>query len=263
MTLKISSMSKDRFVFRHLSSLFAYLFFYCVTTTCLGPSLQVKVWFQNRRTKHKRDREREEERRQVEAESLATKSLLQILQPTQDSPTVCTNGPSVQGLMRVSAGSVAALAPVARGSLLGAQTGSVRVHQAAAAACHTHARHVDYRVLNIGSAGCGIDPYFQCQPQYGQMPHVRVPAPSVRYQMYPYMSHGMTWWVNVRGSDWFFVIVFDSFCFLSLYSWFVRAFLFIFFCLIFFLTFLLSSSIFISCPPIAHILWLAFLTNFT
>ncbi|PVD30172.1 hypothetical protein C0Q70_09434 [Pomacea canaliculata] len=153
---------------------------------------QVKVWFQNRRTKHKRDREREEERRQVEAESLATKSLLQILQPTQDSPTVCTNGPSVQGLMRVSAGSVAALAPVARGSLLGAQTGSVRVHQAAAAACHTHARHVDYRVLNIGSAGCGIDPYFQCQPQYCQMPHVRVPAPSVRYQMYPYMSHGMT-----------------------------------------------------------------------
>ncbi|KAJ8317712.1 hypothetical protein KUTeg_005616 [Tegillarca granosa] len=41
---------------------------------------QVKVWFQNRRTKYKRDRNREAEVRDSKAESLAACNILRILQ---------------------------------------------------------------------------------------------------------------------------------------------------------------------------------------
>ena len=39
------------------------------------------MWFQNRRTKHKRDKEKQAEHREATAESMATQSLLHILQP--------------------------------------------------------------------------------------------------------------------------------------------------------------------------------------
>lgn len=42
---------------------------------------QVKVWFQNRRTKYKRDKSREQEERQQSAESVATCNLLRMLHP--------------------------------------------------------------------------------------------------------------------------------------------------------------------------------------
>ncbi|XP_074641436.1 ventral anterior homeobox 2-like [Tubulanus polymorphus] len=47
---------------------------------------QVKVWFQNRRTKYKRDKFREAESRKQNAESMAACNILRILQ-TQPKPT--------------------------------------------------------------------------------------------------------------------------------------------------------------------------------
>ncbi|XP_060065568.1 ventral anterior homeobox 1-like [Ylistrum balloti] len=54
---------------------------------------QVKVWFQNRRTKYKRDRGREAEVSDSKAESLAACNILRILQnraPTYPSPLLPT-----------------------------------------------------------------------------------------------------------------------------------------------------------------------------
>ena len=41
----------------------------------------MKVWFQNRRTKYKRDKQREQEERSANAESIAACNILRILQP--------------------------------------------------------------------------------------------------------------------------------------------------------------------------------------
>ncbi|XP_022339792.2 ventral anterior homeobox 2-like [Crassostrea virginica] len=51
---------------------------------------QVKVWFQNRRTKYKRDRSRDHESTGSKSESLATCNILRLLQNQVPRPT-CTN----------------------------------------------------------------------------------------------------------------------------------------------------------------------------
>ena len=50
------------------------------TIILLSFFFQVKVWFQNRRTKYKRDRVREAEVRDSKAESFAACNILQMLQ---------------------------------------------------------------------------------------------------------------------------------------------------------------------------------------
>lgn len=52
--------------------------------------LQVKVWFQNRRTKYKRDRSRDHESADSKSESLATCNILRLLQNQVPRPT-CTS----------------------------------------------------------------------------------------------------------------------------------------------------------------------------
>lgn len=51
---------------------------------------QVKVWFQNRRTKYKRDRSRDHESADSKSESLATCNILRLLQNQVPRPT-CTS----------------------------------------------------------------------------------------------------------------------------------------------------------------------------
>jgi hypothetical protein len=53
-------------------------------------SLQVKVWFQNRRTKYKRDRSRDNETADSKSESVAACNILRLLQNQIPRPN-CTN----------------------------------------------------------------------------------------------------------------------------------------------------------------------------
>nr|KAG5688109.1 hypothetical protein BaRGS_031302 [Batillaria attramentaria]KAG5700962.1 hypothetical protein BaRGS_034247 [Batillaria attramentaria] len=67
------------------------------------PKDMVKVWFQNRRTKHKRDKERQAEQREAKAESLATQNLLHLLQPPANHKSPSPPKASAQtGLRNVS-----------------------------------------------------------------------------------------------------------------------------------------------------------------
>ena len=67
-----------------------------ITWTCL--CLQIKVWFQNRRTKYKRDKTRDLEQREAGAESRAACNILRMLQhrrslpPTAATPNLIGGG---------------------------------------------------------------------------------------------------------------------------------------------------------------------------
>lgn len=56
---------------------------------CCYLSIQVKVWFQNRRTKFKKDKERQSQNSNSFAESLATKSVLKMLECKPPAPLDC------------------------------------------------------------------------------------------------------------------------------------------------------------------------------
>ncbi|XP_076359196.1 ventral anterior homeobox 1-like [Tachypleus tridentatus] len=57
---------------------------------------QVKVWFQNRRTKHKREKSREEEQQKLNAETMATCNILRLLQNHSTAIPSTTLTPTVQ-----------------------------------------------------------------------------------------------------------------------------------------------------------------------
>ncbi|KAK7467879.1 hypothetical protein BaRGS_00020018 [Batillaria attramentaria] len=148
---------------------------------------QVKVWFQNRRTKHKRDKERQAEQREAKAESLATQNLLHLLQPPANHKSPSPPKASAQtGLRNVSL-PPAPQPGVVPGFGVGLSVGlpvPVPEHQPRPA---QRGYIMDLRDSLVA------DPYFTCQSRFGpfvpQVPAVRLPA---GWAPYPSMSQGMS-----------------------------------------------------------------------